>query len=154
MLVTLGTFALAEQTSLIQTAFTIRRSSWIDDHDIRTNITSQINQVEVNTLTIGQSRIKERDAPCKSVSAGSLLLACPDLWTHARQPDSTENTMPHRANTRTTPPAASLYSMQRRLISVKKGGCCHIPCPEASSPGDGAQVWHASAANICFIASE
>ena len=61
MLVTITTFALAKPTSLIQTTFNITRSSRINDHDIRTNITtSHITQVEVNTLTTDQSRVKER----------------------------------------------------------------------------------------------
>ena len=60
MLVTLSTFTLARQTSLIQNTSNITSSSCINDHDIRTHTTSHINHVEVNTLTIDQSRIKER----------------------------------------------------------------------------------------------
>ena len=50
MLVTLGTFALAEQPSLIHTTLNITRSSRINLHDIHTNTTSYIKQVQVNTL--------------------------------------------------------------------------------------------------------
>ena len=64
----LSTFALAKQNIPIQTAFNTRRSGRINDHDIGTSTTSQINQVEVKTRTIDQSRIKERHTLRISIS--------------------------------------------------------------------------------------
>ena len=76
MLVTLTTFELAKHTSLIQTTVNIARSS-INNHVIRTNTTSYSKQMEVNTLTIDQSRVKEKHT--LRIRLRRLVLACPRL---------------------------------------------------------------------------
>ena len=59
MLVTLGNLTFANQRSLIQTTSNVGRSSRINDHIICTNTARKINQMEVDTLTIDQSWVKE-----------------------------------------------------------------------------------------------
>ena len=99
MLVTLSTFALAKQTSLIHTTLNITRSSRLNIHDI---CTSHIKQVGVNTLAIDQSRIKERHT--LQIRISRLPSTGLSRFMNTRAPTRFNgNIVAHHANTRTTP---------------------------------------------------
>ena len=80
----------------------IRRSSRINLHDIRTTTTSKIKHVEVNTLTIDQSRIKERHT--LQIRISMLPSARLFRFLNSRAPTRFRRSIKaHRADTRTTP---------------------------------------------------